>query len=287
VAALALAGACGSSVEERGSSIAARFGRAVFVLEPDGSWRRKLPALGGAPYVEWSPDGEWIAFGNGDLFAVRPDGSGRRLVARDAESLSWAPDGEQLVFMRAVCIERDVCPDVDNPYELFTVAVEGGSPRRITHNTGYDGNPAWSPDGRQIAFETDTGLFTMRPDGTRRRRLTARYDSNPDWSPDGRLVAFDDFADIYVVAADGGRRRRLTSNPGPDFQPAWSPDGRLIAYLSNPICAQRGGCTAHEPWLIRVMNSDGTRPRNLTGYGWGAAELDTVESATRRPGTRD
>ena len=59
----------------------------------------------------------------------------------------------------------------------------------------------------------------------------------PAWSPDGRRIAFasgrDGNFEIYVINADGSRQRRLTRNTGRDVGPVWSPDGRRIAFESN------------------------------------------------------
>ena len=59
----------------------------------------------------------------------------------------------------------------------------------------------------------------------------------PAWSPDGRKIAFvsdrDGNSEIYVMNADGSGQRRLTRNPAYDADPAWSPDGRTIAFVTT------------------------------------------------------
>ena len=61
--------------------------------------------------------------------------------------------------------------------------------------------------------------------------------ADPAWSPDGRKIAFlngrDGNSEVYVMNANGSGQRNLTRNPGNDADPAWSPDGRKIAFVSN------------------------------------------------------
>ncbi len=107
-------------------------------------------------------------------------------------------------------------------------------------------SPAWSPDGRRIAFvSARTGnrdVFIMDADGSNLFNLTAGLtggadDFQPAWSPDGAVIAFVSEAggaapDIYVVNADGADLRRLTSPPAADDSPAWSPAGDRLAFSS-------------------------------------------------------
>jgi Tol biopolymer transport system component len=89
------------------------------------------------------------------------------------------------------------------------------------------------PGRNGIAFAVyGSGIAVVRPDGRGLRKLTkGRRDHFPAWSPDGRRLAFQRAGDIYVIHADGSGLVRLTQGRAADGQPAWSPDGRLIAFI--------------------------------------------------------
>jgi TolB protein len=131
--------------------------------------------------------------------------------------------------------------------------------------TTTDSDPAWSPDGRRLAFTSlqngNADIFVMDADGSNRLRLTTHgaADYQPSWSPDGERLVFvskrDGNAEIYTMRADGSNQARLWSQAdADDVDPAWSPDGRLIAFSST-----RDGNAE-----IYVMNADGTMPVRLT-----------------------
>jgi Tol biopolymer transport system component len=156
--------------------------------------------------------------------------------------------------------------------ELYVINADGSGQKRVTGIASggrWASSPAWSPDGRKVAFH-DTlqghrGIYVVRSDGSGLRRLTrpvARgFDVFPVWSPDGREIAFlrmdgDNNAQneaVYVINADGSGLRKLADEAS-FAAPDWSPDGRKIAFQRV-----RDG-----NFEIYVMNADGSGQRNLT-----------------------
>jgi Tol biopolymer transport system component len=157
--------------------------------------------------------------------------------------------------------------DRDGNSEIYVMNPDGSEQTRLTNNPEEDVQPAWSPDGRRIAFVRSRQIHVMNADGSGVIRLTqiGSINESPAWSPDGRLIAFQSSRDsdrrlnleIYVMAADGTNQTRLTNFIGLDFSPAWSPDGRSIAFVSRHEIEEEG-----QP--IYLMNPDGTNVRQLT-----------------------
>ena len=150
---------------------------------------------------------------------------------------------------------------------LFVMNGDGSNVARITAFDTYDA-PAWSPDGRSIAFErrvavqpgsadSVTYVGTMSPNGGRQFLLAPG--EAPSWSPDGTRLAFErqfvpSEADVFVMNADGSNVRQLTTGFAFDGEPTWSPDGGRIAFTSS----RAGGRE------VFIMNADGTNPKQLS-----------------------
>lgn len=130
------------------------------------------------------------------------------------------------------------------PASLYVIRPDGTGERRIFKASADDTpmSPAWSPDGKWIAFipgPPRKGVWMMRADGSKLHRITIGKGIPQEltWSPNGKRIAFADrqspgsgFHDIYVVRTNGSGLRRLASSRLEESAPAWAPNGAEIVF---------------------------------------------------------
>jgi Tol biopolymer transport system component len=197
------------------------YGYHLYVVNADGSGLRKLTLnFTGRYQVVWSPDGRTIYFGR---YLVSTDGSGARRLPYIPLTAVWSPDGRRIAFAGSHDLPRtEPGPCCRRNTDIYVMNADGSGLRRLTHNRAYDGEPAWSPDGRKIAFQStrtiggNKEIYVMNADGSGKRNLTRNpaRDGSPSWSPDGRRIAFisdrDGRLEAHVMNADGSGQRNLT-----------------------------------------------------------------------------
>jgi len=125
------------------------------------------------------------------------------------------------------------------PTQLFRVSTAGTGLRQITTGARPATEPAFSPDGRRVAFtRVNAGIFVIDADGSHLHRLTGDpNDRFPVWSPDGRRVAFVHAAArgvrLAVIGAGGHRQRIFRAGPQPAGRPSWTPGGRSLVLATE------------------------------------------------------
>lgn len=156
----------------------------------------------------------------------------------------------------------------------------GGEPERVTDDPWVEVDPAWSPDGRSLAFGTDRGgdvdVWVHDVETGRARPLTEGGGSGPVWSPDGSEIAYTGGvgpqAGLRVVSVETGLTRTVRSglnNPG---RPTWSPDGTQIGVSALSPYSSRYREGVNKALLIRV-------PRTAAQEDSDAAPDDAFASA--------
>ena len=166
---------------------------------------------------------------------------------------SLAPDGESFAFVRKVGGQSDI----------FLQRVDGQKAINLTEGCREnDDEPAFSPDGRSIAYRSECGgggIFVMGATGESARKVTASG-YNAAWSPDGRELAVADeqlhlpfgrgtASKLWAVRVENGERRLLSEHDA--VQPSWSPDGRRVAFWGlNGTSSQR------DIWTVAADGSE-------------------------------
>ncbi len=194
----------------------------------------------------WTPDSKEVLYAAGEfpstaMYRVRVAG-GRQPVRMQgigdhAWNLAVAPKQGRLIYSRRF---RD--------YNMWRMPLPSGgntasAPAKLLSSTRYEGSPAFSPDGKRVAFSSDRSgihqIWAADADGANAVVLTnfsGGIAGSPRWSPDSRNIVFDareeGFADIYSIKAEGGAPVRLTDHPAEDHLPCYSADGRYIYFAS-------------------------------------------------------
>ncbi len=151
--------------------------------------------------------------------------------------------------------------------ELFVMDYDGTNLQQLTQNGSLNLSPAWSAEGRTIAFTTyqfgspDLFFIEALSGKTSFHLKQAGLQSAAVWSPDGKRVAFtsthEGNAEIYLMNPGNSKLQRLTIHPATDTSPSWSPTGRELVFTSDRLGT---------PQLF-IMDAEGSNVRRLTLLG--------------------
>jgi Tol biopolymer transport system component len=269
-----------------GSSGAVRFTGPQSAPDPSLCWE---VCLGEAP--DWAPDGSRLYFDSSwtpfiHIWSMRPDGTDAR-----QETFSGGFDGFQSVSPDGSMLVWDYSDDADPGLSGIYVgpSTGGGASLQLTvyPKRGYDTNPDFSPDGKQVAFQRlqfnecakgcglrdSTGftvsIWVVNTDGSGLHRIVSggRLWGDPHYSPDGSRIliqAYDEGkgrsrgirSNEYTVRPDGSHMTQLTSGKNAvSFSGAWSPDGSQIVFVHFAFDDDHGE--------IQVMDADGSNPQTV------------------------
>ncbi len=175
-----------------------------------------------------------------------------------------SPDGKTLLYTR----------DNKGNLDIYWQRIGGTNAQNLTaDSTAEDKQPAFSPNGEQIAFRSSRnggGIFLMGATGESVRRLTD-FGFTPTWSPDGKEIAFSsaDFTDplagsrpgeLWIVNLNGEKRQIKTNRPV--LQPNFSPDGTKIVFYSRDERNQR------DLWTVSIEGGDAVQLTKDAAFDW-------------------
>ncbi len=210
-------------------------------IEGGQPWRLTNGSYDFCHSLAWTPDGNAIVFTASvaeRIFRVSLAGGDPQPVPGPGEHAGSASvRANRMVYAQTTA----------SPWSIWRVPGQasrrGGVPERLIASSQWDIAPAWSPDGRRIAFESARSgaqnVWVCDADGSHPVQLTSfpSYTGTPRWSPDGQRIVFDSVEagdwNLYVIDADGGTPRRLTPEPSDEYRGVWSRDGRWIYFGSN------------------------------------------------------
>jgi TolB protein len=214
----------------------------LFIMNADGSGEHQLTrGIGSCHHPAWSPDGKTISFSyeynrQSEIDLINVDGTNFKRLVSDLNMNGypdWSPDGKQLAFSSSVWNEHRTKLGTS---DIYFVNLDGTNLTKLTSSPADDYSPAWSPDGKKLAFVSkrhgSADIYIVHMEDKIAKQITLNSESDedhPTWSPDSNFIAFDSnrdnpLGDIYRMDVNMGEWKRLTFSEGKAkaIQPDWS-----------------------------------------------------------------
>jgi tricorn protease len=205
----------------------------------------------------------------------------------------FSPDGRTIAFSS----------NRHGSYDVYTVPIQGGRPRRLTVDSDTEMVCGWSPDGKNILYASprstefphNSELYTVPLEGGMSRRISAAGGKEAVFSPTGDRLAYlrgpgvwyrkgyrgSSNDDIWICNADGSNNRQVTSFNGQDNSPMWSGDGKSLYYVSeihgtpanivrlslDGVGGPESGRSSAKPQQITFHKDDGVRRARISRDG--------------------
>jgi TolB protein len=214
-----------------------------YIMDANGQNQQRIDPFAGRVSETLSPDGKRVYYWKQNdraVYLADADGRNEKKLQFEPGSIAWSPDATKIVIQS---IRKSAGSESANLL-VYDPVLDTSAP--VTEGTAVDADPSWSPDSKQIVFNSNRDgnfeIYLMNADGSNVRRLTNHpaWESHPAFSPDGTQIVFNsnregDNYDVYLMNVDGSGLKKLTTwGSDEEIGPGcWSPDGTRIALVSN------------------------------------------------------
>jgi TolB protein len=248
----------------------------IYIMNIDGSNLQQLTSTNVAEdHPAWSPDSKRIIFdadydedGFYEIYTFMSDGSSLTRLTNTKSNdqfADWSPDGKQIAYSS----------DRNGNWDLFLLNVITNQDDsliadelhiQLTSNDEWELFPAWSPDGKKIAYNglqpgsRNTDVYLMDKDGNNIQKLTdsPRFDENPTWSLDGTKIVFQTERDrnfeIYSMNVDGSDQESLSNSPADELWPSFG--FRIMPQILPGFSFQKSSQLFIEPGTFQIGLGD-------------------------------
>lgn len=232
----------------------------------------------------WTPDGQWLVYNSGGrLYKISPQSPGQPEEISTGFATRCNNDHVLSADGRLIALSHGT--KEDGKSRVYTVSIEGGTPRLITP-LGPSYLHGCSPDGTTLAYCAERNgnfdVYTIPAEGGVETRLTTAegLDDGPEYSPCGRYIWFNSvrtgLMQVWRMKANGSEQTQVTfDNTRNSWFPHVSPDGKKVLYIAyRKGDVSPGDHPANKHVELRLMDTEGTAPRTLVELFGGQGTLN-------------